>query len=195
MTSASAVDGRSARAQRTRDSVVTAVLELAASGVGRPTAREIADRAGISVRSVYVHFDDLDDLFRAAAARHTEQMASLLKPVDAGLPLTERIAAATRQRVAIHENFGAVRRAAEQWAPVSPALADVLRAGRDVGRQDVERLFGPVVRDRADDEIVLSAVTLFLSAAAWDSLRDQGLSVDAAAEIITHTLTRLLEST
>ena len=147
------------------------------------------------MRSVYVHFDDLDDLFRAAAARHTEQMASLLKPVDAGLPLTERIAAATQQRVAIHENFGAVRRAAEQWAPVSPALADVLRAGRDVGRQDVERLFGPVVRGRADDDVVLSAVTLFLSAAAWDSLRDQGLSVDAAAEIITHTLTRLLEST
>lgn len=195
MTSASAVDGRSARAQRTRDSVVTAVLELAASGVGRPTAREIADRAGISVRSVYVHFDDLDDLFRAAAARHTEQMASLLKPVDAGLPLAERITAATQQRVAIHENFGAVRRAAEQWAPVSPALTDVLRAGRDVGRQDVERLFGSVVRGRSDDDIVLGAVTLFLSAAAWDSLRDQGLSVDAAAEIISHTLTRLLEST
>lgn len=195
MTSASAVDGRSARAQRTRDSVVTAVLELAASGVGRPTAREIADRAGISVRSVYVHFDDLDDLFRAAAARHTEQMASLLKPVDARLPLAERIAAATQQRVAIHENFGAVRRAAEQWAPVSPALADVLRAGRDSGRQDVERLFGPVVRGRSDDDIVLSALTLVLSAAAWDSLRDQGLSADAAAETITHTLKRLLEST
>ncbi len=193
MTSAHAVDGRSVRALRTRDSVVTAVLELAGSGIGRPTAREIADRAGISVRSVYVHFDDLDDLFRAAAARHTEQMASLLTPVDAALPLPQRIAAATQQRVAIHENFGAVRRAAEQWAPVSPALADVLRTGRDVGRQDAERLFGPALAGRTDDDVVLGAITLLLSATAWDALRDQGLSTEAAAETIVHTVTRLLE--
>src|SRR3954447_22420453 len=70
MTSTQTVDGRSARAQRTRDSVVDAVLDLVATGQTRPTAREIADAAGISVRSVYVHFDDLDDLFRAAADRH-----------------------------------------------------------------------------------------------------------------------------
>ena len=193
MTSVPAVDGRSARAQRTRDSVVNAVLELAGAGDARPTAKEIADRAGISVRSVYVHFDDLDDLFRAAAARHFEQMSALLQPVDATLDLSDRIRAATTQRVAIHENFGAVRRAAEQWAPLSPALADVLRAGREVGRQDIERLFGPVLVGRADHDVALGAINLLLGAAAWDNLRDQGLSVDAASEIIVHTLTRLLE--
>ncbi|MEP6624968.1 MAG: TetR/AcrR family transcriptional regulator [Acidimicrobiia bacterium] len=193
MTSASAVDGRSARAQRTRDSVVTAVLELAGAGDARPTAKEIADRAGISVRSVYVHFDDLDDLFRAAAARHFEQMATLLHPVDAGLPLPERIAAAASQRIAINENFGAVRRAAEQWAPLSPALAEVLRAGREVGHQDIDRLFGPVLLGRADHDVALGAINLLLGAAAWDNLREQGLSIEAAAEIIVHTLTRLLE--
>lgn len=191
--STQAVDGRSARAQRTRDSVVNAVLELANRGDARPTAREIADRAGISVRSVYVHFDDLDDLFRAAAARHFEQMESLLQPVDVSLPIAARIVAAADQRVAIHENFGAVRRAAEQWAPLSPALAEMLRVGRDVGRQDTERLFGPVLLGRADHDIALAAITLVLGANAWDSLRDQGLSVDAASEIIIHTVTRLLD--
>lgn len=191
--STQAVDGRSARAQRTRDSVVNAVLELAGTGDARPTAKEIADCAGISVRSVYVHFEDLDDLFRSAAARHFEQMASILQPVDASLPVTARILAATDQRVAIHENFGAVRRAAEQWAPLSPALAEVLRSGREVGRQDIERLFGPALHGRPDEDLVLGAITLLLGANAWDSLREQGLSVDAASETITHTLTRLLE--
>lgn len=193
MTSVPAVDGRSARAQRTRDSVVNAVLELAGAGDARPTAKEIADHAGISVRSVYVHFDDLDDLFRAAAARHFEQMSALLQPVDASLAIPDRIQAATAQRVAIHENFGAVRRAAEQWAPLSPALADLLRAGREVSRQDIERLFGPVLAGRADHDVALGAINLLLGAAAWDNLREQGLSTDAAAEIIVHTLTRLLE--
>jgi TetR/AcrR family transcriptional regulator of autoinduction and epiphytic fitness len=189
-----AVDGRSARAQRTRDSVVNAVLELAKSGDARPTAKEVADCAGISVRSVYVHFDDLDDLFRAAASRHFEQMATLLQPVDATLPLAHRIAAATNQRVAIHENFGAVRRAAEQWAPLSPALTEVLSTGREVGRHDLERLFGPVLAGRADEDVVLAALTLLLGASAWDSLRAEGLSVEAANEIIVHTMTRLLET-
>jgi AcrR family transcriptional regulator len=193
MASTQTVDGRSARAQRTRDSVVDAALKLAGQGHARPTAREIADAAGISVRSVYVHFDDLDDLFRAAADRHFEQMASLLQPVDATLPLAERVAASTDQRIQIHERFGAVRRAAEQWAPQSPALAEMLRQGRIVGRQDIERLFGAELTGRADHDTSLSAITLLLGAEAWDSLRDQGISVGAAREVVLHAVTRLLE--
>ena len=186
-------DGRSARAQRTRDSVVDAVLELVGTGQTRPTAREIADAAGISVRSVYVHFDDLDDLFRAAADRHFERMASLLQPVDATLPLADRIAASSDQRIQIHERFGAVRRAAEQWAPQSPALAEVLSQGRVVSRQDIERLFGAELVGRTDHDTALSAVTLLLGAEAWDNLRGQGLSVSAAREVVVHAVTRLLE--
>jgi AcrR family transcriptional regulator len=193
MTSPSAVDGRSARAQRTRESVVDAVLELAAAGNARPTAREIADRAGISVRSVYVHFDDLDDLFREAVARHGAQMAAVLTPVDASLPLPERIAAAVDQRVMIHERFGAVRRAAQQWAPKSPALADVLRQGRELGRTDVDRLFGPALAGREDHDLGIAAVGAVLSSETWDQLRDQGLSADAAREVLVHAVGRLLE--
>lgn len=192
MTSTSAVDGRSARASRTRESVVSAVLDLAGAGNARPTAREIAEQAGISVRSVYVHFDDLDDLFRAAASRHFEQMSSYLNPVDAALPVAERLAAALDQRAVIHERFGAVRRAAEQWAPHSPALAEVLRQGREVGRADVERLFGAELVGRTDHDIALSAINVMLSASTWDVLREQGLGPDAAREVVAHTVHRLL---
>ncbi len=193
MTGTQTVDGRSARAQRTRESVVDAVLALVDAGNPRPTAREIADEAGISVRSVYVHFDDLDDLFRAAADRHFEHMANLLVPVDASLTLPLRIEAAVDQRVQIHERFGAVRRAAELWAPQSPALAELLQQGRLVGRQDAERLFGVELAGRSDHDVALSAITAILSAEAWDSLRAQGLSVDAANEVVVHAVTRLME--
>ena len=169
------------------------MLSLAGTGNARPTAREIADAAGISVRSVYVHFDDLDDLFRAAADRHLAHMAELLVPVDAALALPDRIAASVEQRVAIHERFGAVRRAAEQWAPQSAALADLLRQGRAVSRNDIERLFGAELKGRGDEDITLSAITTLMSAAAWDSLREQGLSVTAAREVVAHAVQRLLE--
>lgn len=193
MTTTPTVDGRSARAQRTRDSVVDAVLALVADGNSRPTAREIAERAGISVRSVYVHFDDLDDLFRAAASRHFASLSDLLVPIDASLPLPERITACVDQRVRLHERAGAVRRAADQWAPQSPALAEVIRQGRVVGRQDLGRLFGPVLGGRADEDVTLSALSAVLGAETWDALREQGLSVEAAHEVLVHTVTRLLE--
>ena len=193
MTTTPTVDGRSARAQRTRDSVVDAVLALVEDGNTRPTAKEIAERAGISVRSVYVHFDDLDDLFRAAASRHFAHMADLLTPVDAALPLPERVTASVDQRVGLHDRAGAIRRAAEQWAPQSPALAEVLRQGRVISRQDVERLFGPELAGRADEDVALSAITTILGAEAWDSLRAQGLSPAAAREVLVHTVNRLLE--
>jgi len=63
------LDGRTARSARTRDAVVRALLGLISEGDVRPTAGRIAERAGISLRSVYVHFDDLDDLFLAAFQR------------------------------------------------------------------------------------------------------------------------------
>ncbi len=157
------------------------MLSLAGAGNTRPTAREIADAAGISVRSVYVHFDDLDDLFRAAADRHLAQMAELLTPVDAALPLAERIAAVGRAagRDPRAVRCGPPRRRAVGTAV--PALADVLRQGRTVGRHDIERLFGAELGGRDDEDVALSAITTMMSAEAWDSLPGAGPLGRAAA--------------
>ena len=55
-------DGRASRAARTRIAVVDALLALNEKGNLRPTAREIAAEAGVSLRSIYVHFDDVESL-------------------------------------------------------------------------------------------------------------------------------------
>jgi AcrR family transcriptional regulator len=52
MSVAPVADGRSARSRRTRTAVVDALLRLLRAGNLRPTAREIASEAGISLRSV-----------------------------------------------------------------------------------------------------------------------------------------------
>src|SRR5438045_8961086 len=100
-TPAPATDGRSARSQRTREAVVDALLGLIRDGDPRPTAREIAERANISLRSVYVHFDDLEDLFLAAAQRQMAIVASMIVPIAADVPLADRIDAvcALRPRI------------------------------------------------------------------------------------------------
>jgi AcrR family transcriptional regulator len=191
------VDGRTARSARTRDAVVTAVLELVREGDPRPTAKEIAARAGISLRSVYVHFDDLDDLFAAAGARQAEAVAPLLYAVDAALPRTERIAGVVRQRSAIWEELAPVRRAVLLWESSSPALRDGSLRSTRRARKDLARVFATEL-DPLDAEprtTVLEALHLATSAGAWEVLRrEHELSVAEAGRVVIVSMSALLEA-
>jgi AcrR family transcriptional regulator len=67
------VDGRIARGLRTRRRVAEALVALLEDGNADPTAKQIASRAGVSLRLVFHHFDDLDDLYRSVAAMQAER--------------------------------------------------------------------------------------------------------------------------
>ena len=62
------VDGRALRAQRTRAAIVDAHIRLLDAGSLRPRAEQIAQAAGVSVRSVWGHFPDLESLAEATAS-------------------------------------------------------------------------------------------------------------------------------
>ena len=108
------LDGRTARAVRTRDALVDATIALVEEGDLRPTAPRIAERAGVSVRSVFQHFDDLETLFGAVGARMVERLSELVRPVDPGAPLAERIPAFVVQRCRVNEAVSPINRAAIQ---------------------------------------------------------------------------------
>ena len=57
-----AADGRLARGQRTRANVAGALIALLREGDTEPTARAVAERAGVSLRLVFHHFADMDEL-------------------------------------------------------------------------------------------------------------------------------------
>jgi len=193
----SVTDGRAARAARTRETVVEALLAIIDEGSPRPTAREIADRAGVSLRSVYVHFDDLEDLFTAAAAKQYERMAALIKRLPTEGTLADRIDAFVAQRCRLMEAGGAVRHAAVLQEPFSPTLAKVMALVRKGAREEVERVFA-VELDREDGvarERLLAAVNVASSGASWETLRaHDGLSYETASQVVAEMLTRLLES-
>ena len=134
-------DGRSARSQRTRESVVDALLALLRRGNLRPTAKEIADEAGTSLRSVYVHFDDLEDLFCAASERQNFTIGRFLVPVPSDGPFEDRLASFVAQRSEIWEATAPVRAAAALQEPFSPVLASILAGARTVSTVDLQRVF------------------------------------------------------
>src|SRR5438477_2779518 len=86
-------DGRLLRSERARAAVVDALLALIEEGNLKPTAPQIAERAGVSLRLVFHHFRDLDDLFITAAERHISRVLPTVHPAPTTGPLPERLEA------------------------------------------------------------------------------------------------------
>ena len=102
-------DGRTVRAERTRQALVDSLLGLLDEGHVRPTAAQIAARAGVSERSVFQHFPDREALFEAVARQQYERIVPTLRPIDTSLPLPERIEQFAGQRAHLYERIGGVR--------------------------------------------------------------------------------------
>src|SRR3954451_3861970 len=94
---------RGGRTERGRDLVVTALLELFDEGEPQPGAARIAERAGVSERSVFRYFDDLDALAAEAGARQIGRTRELYAAPDGTGDLDRRVRALADQRMSIHD--------------------------------------------------------------------------------------------
>jgi TetR/AcrR family transcriptional regulator of autoinduction and epiphytic fitness len=86
-------DGRNARSRRTRDAVIEAVQALVGEGEVDPSARRIAERAGVSARSIFTHFSSLEDLHRAVAERTAVRVIDMLSVIDLDQAFAVRVEA------------------------------------------------------------------------------------------------------
>src|SRR5690349_2139340 len=94
------VDGRRLRGQKTRGAIVQALLDLIEEGNPEPPAREIAERAGIAIRSIRQHFETREELLLAVAELHAERLGAAREDIadDASLSLEDRIDRFTQSR-------------------------------------------------------------------------------------------------
>jgi AcrR family transcriptional regulator len=189
------VDGRHARSARSKEVVVQAILELLREGSLRPSAQEIAHRAGVSERTVFRHYADLDQLFAAAVEQQTRHIAPLLD-----MPLTEgsreqRVAELVRRRSRLYEEVTPVRRAAVRHAPFQAVVRQSLVQLHALLRGQLEAVMAAelqlVPQDRRRELVeCLDVATCW---ASWDTLRaDQGLGPGRAAAAVERTVTSLL---
>ena len=191
------VDGRTARAQRTRAAIVDAHLGLLASGDLKPTGERIAEAAGVSLRTLWTSFQDMETLFSAAGQRLIERQLAVFEPIDPALPLPDRVDAFCRQRARMLEILAPAARAAVLYEPFSAALRRnrTIELGRV--RDELVQLFGAELAEagRAGDggEELLRALHVTSTFASWNVLRDNlGLSIDAARGVMARTVGALL---
>lgn len=190
------VDGRTARRDRNRDAVLDAVIELFTEGQVGLAAADVAARSGVSLRSVYRYFDDLDALARAAIARQMERFAPLAELCDPGIgSLKDRIDRTVSGRMRLYEAIGPTRRAALQRAPANPIIADQLERTRALLLAQVEAMFAPELGalPAAERRDLAAAIDVLLGFEAFEQLRRaRGLSQAETRRVVDSALTRLL---
>jgi AcrR family transcriptional regulator len=173
-------DGRRARRDRNREAVVDAYLDLVREGDMHPNVADVAERSGVSHRSVFRYFADKDELARTAVQRQTAWASSLAAiPVAATASLDDRIAALVEQRAEMFDRIGAVGRLSRALAGRQPIIAEQLELSRRFFRKQLTVLFERELTalGEPDSGEVLGAIDVLCSFESYDLLRrDQGMS-------------------
>jgi TetR/AcrR family transcriptional regulator, regulator of autoinduction and epiphytic fitness len=192
---AAAGDGRHARSARSREAVVEAMLDLLNEGESRPTADQISARSGVSVRSIFRHFDDLESLYATAITMHLERVGPLfLLPPSSG-SLEERVRDLVQRRAELFETITPVRAAAERVRGSSQVIDDRLEVARRTLRKQLKVMFEPELASTAEEgrADLLDALELATSWRAWNTLRaEQGCSRRRATSVVETTVLSLL---
>lgn len=187
-----AVDGRAARSARTRRAIVDALRALHHEGDLRPTAPRVAERAGVAVRTVWQHFEDLEALLVEAGRRDLEIAQTFVESIDPELPASEKVHRLVDQRARMFEAMAPPWRAARLHAPFSAQIQrnrDELMA---IAREQLEQVFGRELDAAPDRSSMLDALHAASGWAVWESLRsDVGLDVARAKKAMTLWLSKL----
>jgi AcrR family transcriptional regulator len=168
---------------------------LHAEGDLRPTAPRVAERAGVSVRTVWQQFADMETLLVEANRRDFEILKSLTKRIDPDLPLGARVAGFTSQRARILEQMTPTWRAARIHEPFSAELARSRATTLAKAKAELETVFTPELAELPGKrrQWLLDGLHAISIWSFWESLRTElGLGLDQAEELFRHTFTALL---
>jgi AcrR family transcriptional regulator len=163
------VDGRTLRRTRNRTAVIAALLGIIQEGNLHPGASEIADRAGVSHRSIFRYFDDLDDLVRTAIDHAFAEAGPLAQIPDIGVgSLDERIISFVDTRVALYQTVDGTMQLARMRAPKIPSIDEGIAEIAQVFREQIGLHFASELDGmEADDRLLLIDGVLVLT--SYDS--------------------------
>ena len=183
-------DGRRQRSERSQTAIIEAALALMDEGALVPTAQQIADRAGVGIRSFFRHFADMDSLFLAADEMLISSYEALFEVDNRGGTLSERVARA----IDLYGNaFDQLRpiilcTQAQLWR--SPKLRENYAWHQKRLRKELELWLPEVAALPKDRREALHAVASF---DMWHRLREhQGLSPKASTDIVTSLVNDLI---
>ncbi|MEY3797718.1 MAG: hypothetical protein RLZZ170_1732 [Actinomycetota bacterium] len=189
------LDGRRERGARNKEAVVSALLELYSQGEVQPPAARIAEMAGVSERSVFRYFDDMEDLASCAITVQWDRVRDLYETLDSSGDLTQRINSIIDHRLKLYDKVGNVMRVAVVAAYKSKVVALAVKERRLImGRRALQQFENELktARDVENKERILD-YTLSLENIIY--LKEAlGLSHNKVRETLTVAIKSLFDS-
>lgn len=189
MSAAAKIDGRIKRGEDNRKRISGAFLELLRQGIASPTAEQVADKAGVGLRSVFRHFDDMETLFREIGEAIEAEVEPIWNVPFKGTTWQARLAEMIDRRAAVFERITPFRIASVLHRHTSRFLDQ--RQARFAGEQRalLEAVVPPSFRK---DPVRLDGLDLVLSIDSWLRLRrEQNLDVAEAKAVVTRLVASL----
>lgn len=176
-------DGRRQRSERSQTAIIEAALALMEEGTLVPTAQQIADRAGVGIRSFFRHFADMDSLFLAADEMLLDSYEALFQVADRDGSLSNRVSRAVELYGNAFDSLMQLILCTQALLWRFPKLKENYAWHQKRLRKELE-LWLPEVADLPKDR--REAVHAVASFEMWHRLREhQGLSYGASADIVT----------
>lgn len=177
------IDGRSLRRERNREAVIVSLLELIREGNHDPATSDIADRAGVSHRSVFRYFEDLNDLVRQAIEYEIADAIPLATMADMGEgPVEARIESLIESRLRVYEHTHPVARVARARSLSIPAIDEGMGTITNLFRGQLAAHFAPELAevDVVSGQQILDAIQALTNFETYDYLRRRLGRDDAA---------------
>lgn len=185
----SSTDGRVLRRERNRAEIVDALLDLLREGHLDISAATIARRAGLSERSIFRYFDDLDDLYRAVCAVQFERERKHAEIDSFRTGSTaDKIDHFVAQRIRLFTSVGNVGRASRVFARHNLVIAKQLRRARTMLRRQVADHFADEIAGlpAGERDSVATVIDSLCNFESYDIMRND---YDMSIAAITSTMT------
>ncbi len=175
-------DGRFARSRATRDKIVGALLDLVRDGDVSPSAARVAETAGVGLRTVFRHFDEMDTLYRAMAEAIERQVMPLMLKPFVTETWRDRLRELVDRRIEIYEAIMPYRISASIKRFQSAFLMQGYQRQLELERTSLHAILPQAV---IGDAASASAIEVATSFQCWRRLRhDQGLAIAPARAAI-----------
>ena len=193
----SVVDGRSLRRERNRQDIVNALLGLIENGETEISAALIASKAGLSERSIFRYFDDVNDLYRSVCDLAFSKEIEYALIDDAGVgSLDTKIENFVNQRVRIYTMNEKIAPAARSFAFKNPIIKNQLVVGRKLLRTQIMKHFAEElsVFDKQQQQVAVAIIDSLTTFEYYDMMRsDQRMSVQAIKSVLTESIRKALQ--
>jgi len=162
------------------------MLDLVGKGDVSPSAARIAEVAGIGLRSVFRHFDDMDALYREMGEVIEARVMPIILQPPAGEGWKDKLFDIAEKRSKVFEMILPYRISANLKRFQSPYLMQDYRRMLRLESQSIEAHLPAAVKD---DVSGARGLNVILSFQTWRLLRhDQELPVDEAKSVVRRLL-------